>query len=379
MHQPRNEAAHFKRNDLPYLDGLRGLAALIVVADHFASKGWANFASFSLDGMGKSGVYLFFLLSSYLLTRIAMQEREVFWQPARLAAFFSRRLLRIYPLFFVFLVVCAVTSKAAPMIQGIESGLPYTLDWIDVWRHLTMQDGFGVLWSIPVEFKYYICLPVIAWILLKTTQKSALLTVFLLVLFCALVEFYLETRDSRSGGIFLRAYIQIFAIGSAFAVLDVLVLEKGLLDRRWVPPTAACLFAIGWLGLIFMIPSVQEFLYPDTHESYYEEYLMHAIAWCLVLSGLRYGNPWLRLPFEWNLMRSLGFISFSLYLWHEFVISSLMKMGYSGPSFLAWIVPLALALAISWVSFLLIEKPCLSISPSSIGKPFRRLVQRNVN
>lgn len=79
----------FKRNDLPYLDGLRALAAMIVVASHFGEKGWAVIGGVSLRETGKSGVYLFFLLSAYLLTRNAFVQGKTFWTREGLSKFFS--------------------------------------------------------------------------------------------------------------------------------------------------------------------------------------------------------------------------------------------------------------------------------------------------
>ncbi|MEG3765206.1 acyltransferase family protein [Alteromonas sp. 14N.309.X.WAT.G.H12] len=57
-----------KKFQMDSLDGLRGLAALIVVASHASNAGMYFLPFLRFEGMGKSGVYLFFLLSSFLLT-----------------------------------------------------------------------------------------------------------------------------------------------------------------------------------------------------------------------------------------------------------------------------------------------------------------------
>lgn len=55
------------------LDGLRGLAALMVVASHGSAGGQHLLPGLSLEGIGKHGVFLFFVLSAFLLTRQALQ------------------------------------------------------------------------------------------------------------------------------------------------------------------------------------------------------------------------------------------------------------------------------------------------------------------
>ncbi|MGB0349536.1 MAG: acyltransferase family protein, partial [Schleiferiaceae bacterium] len=88
------------------LDGLRGLAVLMVVFGHGANHGLGPFGPDSMMIRGKLGVYLFFVLSAYLLDRqiIKMfQQGRAQWE--YWLYYFSRRVLRIFPLFFLALVV----------------------------------------------------------------------------------------------------------------------------------------------------------------------------------------------------------------------------------------------------------------------------------
>lgn len=364
----------FKRNDLPYLDGLRGLAALFVVFSHFSIQGWANFGELSFEGAGKSGVYLFFLLSAYLLTRIMLSQGEASWQIPSLFTFFARRFLRIYPLFFVFLLVCLGTSLLNEHFAGRAQGIPYTMDFNKLADHLLLQQGQGVLWSIPVEFKFYLILPLVALALFLGMRWSPLMVLVSALAFCACVEIWLMLRESRAGGIYLRTYIQIFIIGSTFAALD-LRFENS--ERGQSPVTrfwASAIFMLSTIGLTILIPPVFAKLsgLENPKKLIHGMYLVHALLWLGVLFGLKYGNSILRVPFQLTATRSVGMISFSLYLWHELVISALKSLDFSGPSTVAWIVPLSLSLLVSWLSFTYIEKPFLLIK---LPRPSRARVK----
>src|SRR5262245_2640690 len=88
-----------KRFQMDSLDGLRGFAALIVVFSHTSNKGWFLAPFLDLRGIGKSGVILFFLLSSFLLTLPLLRNgKEVLSRPV-MSHYWQRRFFRIYPLY----------------------------------------------------------------------------------------------------------------------------------------------------------------------------------------------------------------------------------------------------------------------------------------
>src|SRR5690606_5151094 len=89
------------------LDGLRGLALLLVVASHGSNMGLHFVPGVDMSGTGKTGVWLFFVLSAFLLMHQFLQldaqgrlDAGEWWRYA------WRRVLRIYPLYTVFLLAC---------------------------------------------------------------------------------------------------------------------------------------------------------------------------------------------------------------------------------------------------------------------------------
>ena len=103
---------------LDVLDGLRGVAVLLVVWSHLSLKGLHALPQLNLEGSGKYGVYLFFSLSAFLLThQILIARREQRRSPRYWARYSVRRVLRIFPL-YAFVLLVGVWGTAAGSARG---------------------------------------------------------------------------------------------------------------------------------------------------------------------------------------------------------------------------------------------------------------------
>ncbi|HZB83947.1 MAG TPA: acyltransferase [Rubrobacteraceae bacterium] len=141
----------------PELDGLRGIAILMVVAYHY------DLAPFL------SGVDLFFVLSGFLLGGILLDKQEA---PNYFKAFYARRFCRILPLYFVCLLVFLILL---PLTLGWLFGDPFEMllgDPLPLWSYFTFTHNFamaqlggwgtlwlGHTWSLAVEEQFYLFLP----------------------------------------------------------------------------------------------------------------------------------------------------------------------------------------------------------------------------
>ena len=147
------------------LDGLRGLAVLTVFLSHTSLSGHRALPFLNSAGTGKMGVFLFFILSSFLLTYPFLIKQEKCFERNALINFSYRRFFRIYPLFVLYLLVALVSSYVLPSaLNRPESGIPFFLTPIEFLKHVFLQQGKGVTWSILVEFRYYFVLPVLAYV-----------------------------------------------------------------------------------------------------------------------------------------------------------------------------------------------------------------------
>src|SRR5919199_6536333 len=141
----------------PELDGLRGIAILMVVAYHY------NLAPFL------SGVDLFFVLSGFLLGGILLDKHEA---PNYFKAFYARRFCRTLPLYFLCLLVFLILL---PLTLAWLFGDPFEMllgDPLPLWSYFTFTHNFamtqlggwgtlwlGHTWSLAVEEQFYLFLP----------------------------------------------------------------------------------------------------------------------------------------------------------------------------------------------------------------------------
>ncbi|MGB0312229.1 MAG: acyltransferase family protein, partial [Schleiferiaceae bacterium] len=193
------------------LDGLRGLAVLMVVFGHGANHGLGPFGPDSMMIRGKLGVYLFFVLSAYLLDRqiIKMfQQGRAQWEYWRY--YFSRRVLRIFPLFFLALVVFRL-ANAAGLKVVIHS-------WGQLWEHLTLQRGDHIFWSIPVEFKYYLISPILLYFFHRVLRWNLwAMGITFAALFVGVYQYSMHWQPDSTSTLL---YLNIFLMGTLVAVLE---------------------------------------------------------------------------------------------------------------------------------------------------------------
>ena len=153
------------------LDGLRAISALIVVSVHMAD----NLVHDSWRWLqGEGGVAIFFVLSGYLITTLAIREEQ---ERGRLSlrAFYIRRTLRIFPLYFYVLgITCFLVfnSAGAEGRQQLTAALPYYLTYMS---EFAPEAHFYQSWSLGIEEKFYLAWPVLGFTLLRLNPRGRLL------------------------------------------------------------------------------------------------------------------------------------------------------------------------------------------------------------
>lgn len=332
---------HFKA-----LDGLRGIAVLFVLLSHASNDNVFIHESLNLQRVGKIGVYLFFVLSAYLLDRqIALafmygKSSLSYWKNYAL-----RRFLRIYPLFVIALLVYGFLT-----LIGIKTAIDTPLD---IPLHMLLIRGESIFWSIPVEFKYYFISPLIMWFCHRFL-KWDLTKIFLLLLFIVASAILLQSCFHLPIVSTIR-YFPIFIVGTFISIFE--LISKPKHHTKFI---STFFGVISFLVILVTIPYYFEKIFGfkvNFHSS--EFYLLFAILWGLILLSAKHGIGLMRSLLESIPLRFIGSISFSMYLFHVLFLKFVQKL---------WIHPSAqiyvfflLTIIFSSISFLVIEKPLSKI------------------
>jgi len=328
-------------NRLASLDGLRGLAVLFVLLSHASKHFPVIHPAFNFRGAGKFGVYLFFLLSAYLLDRqiaLAMRRGERnYW-----GNYFLRRVLRVYPLFAFALVVNLLLNRA-----GITTVIG---TWRDVAAHLMLREGKGVFWSIPVEMMYYLVSPAIMLVCgMVLRWRPALVYGFLAGLVAAAA--WLSASGWLPPGT-LVDYLPIFLMGAIIAVHAVLAPRQE--QRGGLAVDVAALVATA--VILATVPAVSTAIFGFRFRlNSAEMRLLAAACWATLLFAATRGSPLVRVILERPTLRFLGLISFSAYLFHYPIIS--FVEGLTIPTGMKFPLFMLLTLGFSYITYRCIEKP----------------------
>ena len=176
----------------PSIDFVRFLAFFLVFFTHFINEGgngitvntgqwWNNELIQRVADFGGQGVTLFFSLTGFLLGRLLIREFKEHGTVS-VKAFYLRRILRIWPLYFVFITMCAVLNLFSNSPTIVSSEIPYlatfTYNWGQIYGNIpgTMAT---ITWSISVEEQIYLLFPVLFLVMAK--KSSTKYAIFLII------------------------------------------------------------------------------------------------------------------------------------------------------------------------------------------------------
>jgi peptidoglycan/LPS O-acetylase OafA/YrhL len=215
------------------LDGLRALAILPVLLYHSYPRNVPVLSA--LGEAGWMGVDLFFVLSGYLITGILVNtvHREHYYRN-----FIARRAIRIFPLYYVLLLVIILTAQwmygaaswGRMQAWGVGWFFVYLGNVRQVWlNHPPNVESFSPLWSLQVEEQFYLLFPLAVW-LLSRRNLMRLLTVCAVV--APLMRIYLWYRhpaDTDAMYMLTSSRIDALSLGGLAALLT---LERPAWLRR---------------------------------------------------------------------------------------------------------------------------------------------------
>jgi peptidoglycan/LPS O-acetylase OafA/YrhL len=314
---------------VPELDGIRGLAILLVVAWHYfggmfpAAPGtWGAYLHVPFR-LGWTGVDCFFVLSGFLIGGILLDSRR---SPRYFRTFYARRFYRILPLWFAVLTLfesavvmnrCWGYFAGSVLVQQpcpIWSYLSFTHNWWMVFVPPGSQgraaNGVGVSWSLAIEEQFYLTLPLLIWIL---PRQVLLYLVPALVMAAPIFRQILARTGALPGGetdnYFLSPCRQDALYLGVWAALLVRTprVWQWLRDRPRLVRLALAASALGMAAVTWGKPG---WLF---HNNYT---LIGLFYFCLLLAILSRPSGRLAELARTGWLRQLGVLCYGLYLLH---------------------------------------------------------------
>jgi len=354
---------------LPALDGLRGIAILLVIGIHFGVA--AGFARWPgrlglmlprLFYLGWTGVDLFFVLSGFLITSILLATRS---DPDYFRNFYARRALRIFPLHYVTLVLALLVlplvlpAQASQFLGQARAGQwwlwTYTLNIANVFGWLVNAGVLAQFWTLAIEEQYYLVWPAVV----KKAGDRALLAIGVSMIVGAFVLRLLWMSYHWPSGWqgayrFTLTRVDALAVGGLIALLVRRPAWRARLERA-----APAGFAGGLVAVAAMFLWLPRF-YPNDWRvvTFGHSLLALTFGWMVVLAVRAPSSPLLGN----GLLRLLGRYSYGIYVWH-WPLQNLMLSEYAprlGPGTF-FVTGLLGSFALAWLSYHAIELPFLHL------------------
>lgn len=324
----------------PELDGIRGLAIIVIVFHHFDYVGLQYFG-----GRGFLAVDVFFALSGFLITQILLSYRE---KSVKLRHFYRRRIARLYPILLI--SVLGISYYFRNNFQFLDRS-PATHSVLYIKNFWPWGGVFGPMWSLSAEEQFYLIFPAILFIGMKVFKKNGLslaLTLWLVVIWVVGFKASAPDYNFNKDGIFNLVIFRpsIILVGSLVAVhFQKLksIIAKSI--SAWTLLLVA-LFYVGYqsqfppviglaTGLLIVILS---------DEIADKNFIARIIRKILAFK-----------PLAW-----IGLLSYSIYIWHLPMIYISTQHFQIHAIYPMWEFFVKL-LGISIISFYFIEKPILKL------------------
>ncbi|TCL74816.1 acyltransferase [Rhizobium sp. BK251] len=310
------------------LDGLRGVAAIVVVVSHIGLV-FPSLHQLTFADIGSTAVALFFALSGFLMAYLYSGH-----PPTRkdAADFLVSRLARIYPAYLLAIVVAAILSA----IPGLDYVHPISGP-VEIARHVLMLGSSGVLWSIPPEIQFYMLFPLV-WLCLARPLAHAniLAAIGATLAVAALLGF-------PGPGILLTSKLHFFLFGAIAGRL-----------HQYVPKqSAGPVIGVLALALPVVILIYRQWFSLESPWGMAPAFAAALIVWLVAME-----HPISARLFAAAPLRFAGNISFSLYLLHVPVLFLTYRiLDGMLPVTVILALGLCLAFVVAYGSYRLVEVP----------------------
>lgn len=326
----------------PSINGLRGISIIVVILAHVNSH-FGNEFLHHLFAAGIVGVYIFFVISGFLITSLLIKEKLA-TKKVSLRKFYARRTLRIFPLAYLYLITIAVISFLFSInVPLIDFGLS-VLYLANFSRFYNLHYLLHHFWSLAAEEQFYVFIAPLLKLPMFTVKMVLLFLIPITLVSRSMIEVLPDVLLVKL--IFdLTRCVDGLVIGSiaAFAAFNNLFPWNYLKrNAEWISIT--CLL------LIILLKSEISIWYfrPFFNHLFYSLFIA-----LLIITQIQPNNSYFYKLLNNAFLIQIGVLSYSLYIWQQLITVDFMM------AYFPW--NLILLPIIAYCSYSYFEKPFLKL------------------
>ena len=352
------------------LDTLRAFAVIFVLIAHWGpaydnDQPIGVFLMRLLVPDGATGVFIFFTLSGFLITSILLAARFDSRETNRFVTiknFIMRRTLRIFPIYYIFLLALILVFNPPDMKQYLPWFLTYTSN-ILIYKTNSWNSASHT-WTLAVEEQFYLFWP---WFILFINEKYLKL-LFTAAIITGMVSTYFVLKTKMEPFMVYNCF-DTFAIGGFYAYArrdaeHTRIFEKVI--KRLVP----------YLLVLYFFWKIENFISTQEYFIFLKKTVESLLTiWLIILIINNRSARVKRYFLENKALNFIGKISYCVYLVHPYIVNyndpyvkfirtsglpSFLKDFFTGNGFV-YICDLAVLATICWLSYVLIEQPILNL------------------
>lgn len=352
------------RKKIPQLDGVRGIAVLLVLMDH-AGGTYPSLPFQWALGKGWMGVDLFFVLSGFLITGILIDAKP---SSGYFKNFYARRCLRIWPLYYALLFFMFVL---VPLLRPEEAHVVFAARSSPWWAYPLYLQNFlvpiptdatgllGVTWSLAIEEQFYLAWPLVVRLCSRERLRGIAIAV---IVISPALRFYLAAHGVN---IYSNVFCRLDGL-MAGALLALETRSARFEPSRWVKPAAVVLLIAAPLAILTDVLHARWIVFSFT-----------ALASAALVVLALYSNwTWLRVLLTNRFIVYTGVISYGLYLIQKIPFDLTQAFHLDRHPWPALVFSALASYALAALSWRFLERPFLrfkrffeSSPPSGVSRP----------
>jgi len=342
--------ASFER--VPSLDGLRAVSILLVLMSHY------------VDGRlfpGGLGVLVFFVVSGFLIARLMLAEQKNTGHVS-LLNFYLRRFFRLYPVVTIYTAVvilfCFYIGHPLDLCEP-ASALFYFANYVYAWSPTACHAGatampFGIFWSLSVEEHFYLFFPLL-FVLARGRRLASWMTAICIGCLALRLLFAQLHPEWLKSHFFYFTDVRLDSI--AFGVLLAAICEKAD-ARRMIATLEHPLAVMAAVITVLLCLMIRNDWFRETLR-----YTLLGAAIAVIVAAIVFSQRYApaQAVLNWAVMRWIGMLSYSIYVWHSLLPLLLHRFAPALPQSAVVPADFALTLAVAALSYFSIERPASTL------------------